>query len=157
MTVHHLAQLNIARMHEPLDSGRMAGFVAALEPINALADASPGFVWRLQTEDGDATSIRVFNDEMLIVNLSVWENRETLKAFVYRGGHLEVFRRRAEWFEPMVEDHLVLWWVPTGTEPAVEVAASRLEKLRSEGPTPQAFTIARSFPPPLSQAENPAD
>lgn len=153
MTVHHLAQLNIARMHEPLDSERMAGFVAALEPVNALADASPGFVWRLATEDGDATSIRVFDDDMLIVNLSVWESLEALEAFVYKGGHLDVFRRRAEWFEPMAENHVVLWWVPVGTEPAVEAAAARLEQLRRRGPTPGAFTIARNFPPPRSQAD----
>src|ERR671930_768101 len=104
----HLAQLNIALPREPLDAPLLAEFVARLEPVNAQADASPGFVWRLQTEDGDATGIRAFGDDRLIVNMSVWESLEALRAFVDSGGHVAVMRRRREWFE-RIESHLVLW------------------------------------------------
>src|SRR5881397_199949 len=119
---HHIAQLNVARLLEPLDTPRLADFVAALDPINALADSSPGFVWRLQAEGGDATSIRVFDDDMIIVNLSVWESLEALRTFVYASGHKAVLGRRAEWFEPASEAHLAAWWVPSGTNPTVQEA-----------------------------------
>ncbi len=99
MATYQLAQCNIARLRAPLDSPLLGDFVAALEPINQLADRAPGFVWRLQTEDGDATAIRVFNDEMLIVNMSVWESIETLAAFIYSTAHRDVMRRRRQWFE----------------------------------------------------------
>ena len=147
MADHHLAQLNVATMLAPLDSPVMAGFVAGLEPINALADRSPGFVWRLQTEDGDATSIRVFDDDMVIINLSVWEDVEHLRRFVYSGDHLEIFRRRTDWFSATDKDHLVLWWVESGHQPSVHEAAERLELLRRDGPTPEAFTFGRQFSP----------
>src|SRR5687767_189621 len=104
---HHLAQLNVARTKAPLDSELLSGFVVALEPVNALADASPGFVWRLQTDEGDATSIRAFEDELMIVNMSVWESIEALWDFVYAGDHLSYMRRRREWFE-RIESHMVL-------------------------------------------------
>jgi uncharacterized protein DUF3291 len=126
----HLAQVNIALPREPLDSPALAEFVAALEPINALADASPGFVWRLQTEEGDATGIRAFGDDRLIVNMSVWESLPALRAFVYSSGHREV-----------------LWWVPAATLPTIAAAEARLEHLREHGPTPYAFTFRESFPP----------
>jgi heme-degrading monooxygenase HmoA len=143
----HLAQVNIALPREPLDSPALAQFVAALEPINALADASPGFVWRLQTDDGDATGIRAFGDDRLIVNLSVWESLHALRAYVYSSGHREVLRRRREWFERSGEAFLALWWVPAGTLPTVADAEARLEHLREHGPTPYAFTFRESFPP----------
>src|SRR3954451_152203 len=115
----HLAQLNIALPVEPLDAPALAEFVAALEPVNAAADAAPGFVWRLQTEDGDATGVRAFGDDRLIVNLSVWESLEALRAFVYGDvTHLAVLRRRREWFDRL-ESFLVLWWVPAGHRPTV--------------------------------------
>ena len=114
MTAFHLAQLNIGRLLAPLDSEQLSGFVAALEPINALADGAPGFVWRLQTEAGDATALRVFDDDMLIVNMSVWESREALSEFVFRSDHRDVMTGRRQWFERMDEDHLVLWWVAAG-------------------------------------------
>ncbi len=144
--VHQLVQANVARLLAPLDSPQLADFVAALEPINELADRSPGFVWRLQTEDGDATSIRAFDDDMLIVNMSVWESAEALADFTYRSGHLAVMRRRREWFEAMAEAHLVLWWVPAGHIPDVDEAKQRLDLLRRTGPSPAAFTFRVMFP-----------
>jgi hypothetical protein len=144
----HLAQLNIATLLAPLDSPQLAGFVEALDPVNALGDASPGFVWRLQTEDGDATSIRAFDDDRIIVNLTVWEDVEALEAFVLGGRHLDVLRRRREWFEKMDRAYLVLWWIPAGTLPTLDEAAARLELLRVNGPTPEAFTLRERFPAP---------
>lgn len=145
--MHHIAQLNIAALREPLTSPLLADFVAALEPVNALADASPGFVWRLQTEDGDATAVRPFDDEAMIVNLSVWESVETLSDFVFRTGHTEVMRQRRRWFEVMSEAYTVLWWVPAGEIPTVEEAARRLNLLRRNGPGPEAFTLRETYPP----------
>ena len=136
-----LAQLNVARLLAPLDTPQLAEFVAALDPINALADGSPGFVWRLQTEDGDATAVRMFDDDMLIVNMSVWESREALHAFVYDTDHVAVMRRRREWFARMAETYLALWWIPAGTVPTVPDAQERLVHLREHGPSPRAFTF----------------
>jgi heme-degrading monooxygenase HmoA len=140
----HLAQVNIVLPLEPLESPLLADFVAALEPVNALADASAGFVWRLQTDEGDATGIRGFGDDRLIVNLSVWESLEALRAFVYSGAHVAIMRRRREWFEHL-EVFMALWWVPAGHLPTVEEAEERLGHLRERGPTPPAFTFRQSF------------
>jgi hypothetical protein len=148
VTSYQLAQCNIARLRAPLDSPQLAGFVAALDPINALADGSPGFVWRLQTEDGDATAIRAFDDDMLIVNMSVWESLEALAEFVYKSDHRAVLRQRGQWFSRLSEAYVVLWWVPTGHLPTVAEAKARLEVLRRDGPTAEAFTFRSSFPPP---------
>ena len=149
---HHIAQLNVGRLLEPLDSRRLAGFVAALDPINALADSSPGFVWRLQDEAGDATSFRPFDDEMILVNMSVWESLDALAAFVYRGAHTDVLRRRREWFEHLKEAYTALWWVPAGELPTVAEARIRLEHLRRRGPSDFAFGFKRPFPPPGGKA-----
>jgi hypothetical protein len=126
----------------------LADFVASLEPVNALADDSPGFVWRLQTDDGDATAIRAFDDERILVNASVWESMESLWRFVYDGRHLEVMRRRREWFTRLAEAHLGLWWIPAGSIPTLADMRERIEHLRAHGPTPYAFTFKRHFPPP---------
>jgi hypothetical protein len=142
----HLAQLNIGLPREPLESPLLADFVAALEPVNALADASAGFVWRLQTDEGDATGIRAFGDDRLIVNMSVWESLQALRAFVYSGEHVAVMRRRREWFEHM-DVLMALWWVPAGHLPSLDEAEQRLGHLREHGPTAHAFTFRRSFPP----------
>lgn len=144
----HVAQVNIARLLAPLDSPQLAEFVANLEPINAIADASPGFVWRLQTADGDATSIRVFDDDWLIVNLSVWGSLDALRDYVFRSSHADVLKRRHEWFERMGEAHLALWWIAPGTEPSVADAVKRLLLLRRIGPSADAFTLKEPFPPP---------
>lgn len=141
---HELAQLNIAAMKAPLDSPAMADFVANLAPVNALADGAPGFVWRLQDEEGDATAIRPFGPEVL-VNLSVWRDVASLSDFVYRSAHVEMLRRRKEWFERISGVHQVLWWVPKGHRPDVLEAAARLALLREAGPTPEAFTFRQTF------------
>lgn len=141
----HLAQVNIGRMLAPLDSATMAGFVAELNPINALADRSPGFVWRLQTAGGDATSLRPFDDDLMIVNLSVWQSLESLRAFAFGGRHREVMLQRRAWFERMRDAYVALWWVPADHLPDVAEARERLDHLRAHGPTPHAFTFAQTF------------
>ncbi|TDD59204.1 DUF3291 domain-containing protein [Actinomadura rubrisoli] len=141
----HLAQLNVATLRYPLDDPRMAGFTALLDPVNALADGAPGFVWRLVEEgEADATGMRPAGDDV-IVNFSVWESSEALWDFVYRSGHLETMRRRREWFQRHVDAHLVLWWIPAGHVPTVAEGLERLELLRTVGPSPRAFTFASSF------------
>lgn len=145
MTNYHLAQLNIARMLAPIDDPVMADFVANLDPINALADQSQGFVWRLQTTEGNATSLRVFDDDFLIVNMSVWESVEALHQYVYYSDHTAFFRRRAEWFSRMDTPYFALWWVPTGHIPTTEEAKARLEHLTQHGPTPYAFTFKKRY------------
>jgi uncharacterized protein DUF3291 len=146
VTAHHLAQVNVATLRAPLDGPELAGFVAQLGPINALADASPGFVWRLQTDDGDATAIRPFHDDRILVNLSVWESLEALRTFVYASRHLEVMRHRRAWFHRMADPYLALWWVPAGTVPTVAEAKVRLGLLERHGPGPDAFTFRAPFP-----------
>jgi hypothetical protein len=144
----HLAQVNVARLRAPLDSPTMQAFVDGLEPINALADNSVGFVWRLQTDDGDATALRVFDDDMLIVNMSVWESVEALGAFVFRTEHADYLRRRSEWFERLADSSTALWWIAAGAAPTIDDAKQRLELLRRNGPMPEAFTLRATFPPP---------
>ena len=142
----HLAQVNVARMRAPLDSPLMADFVAALEPINALADAAPGFVWRLQADGGDSTSIRAFDDDAILINMSVWSSIDALIDFVYRSGHTAVMRRRKEWFE-RISTYLALWWTPAGEIPTLFDARERLDHLAAHGPTPYAFNFRRRFEP----------
>ncbi len=150
----HLAQLNIGRMVAPIDSPEVADFVAALDPVNAIADTAPGFVWRLQTEDGNATAIHIFDDDLLLVNMSLWESLDALAGFVYRSDHVAVMRRRTEWFERMDQAFLVLWWVPVGTIPSTADAQARLEMLRRDGPSPEAFTFRTHYPPPRSASSD---
>jgi len=151
-----LAQLNVARMVAPLDSAAMAGFVCALEPVNAAADAAPGFVWRLVDGAGaDATAIRMGDDDLILVNLSVWRTAEQLAAFVYRQrGHADALRRRREWFERAVQPTTVLWWVPDGHRPGVPEAYQRLAHLREHGSTAHAFGF--KLPVPEPEPEPPA-
>jgi len=145
---HHLAQVNIALPLEPLTSPRLAGFVDALDEINAFADAAPGFVWRLQTEDGDATAIRILDDDRLIINMSVWTSLEALAEFAYRGDHVRIMRQRRGWFVPMTQAYQCLWWVPVGHAPTPAEAEQRLTHLREHGPTDYAFTFRTPFPAP---------
>lgn len=152
--MYQLAQLNIGRILGPMDSPTMAGFAARLDDINALADAAPGFVWRLQDEAGNATALRPFEDEWLLVNMSVWESVEHLKEFTYKTAHAEVMRRRREWFEPHTEMYFVLWWVPTGHIPTVERAKERLHHVQQHGETPHAFTFRKSFEYTALEADN---
>jgi hypothetical protein len=148
MAAYDLAQLNVGRLRAPIDAPATAAFVAALDPVNALADAAPGFLWRLQTEDGNATAVRVDDDPLNIVNLSVWESIDALTHFVYRSAHTDVMRRRSEWFHRSPDAYLVLWWVTSGNRPTVEEAIDRLERLRRDGPTQDAFTFRTLFPAP---------
>ena len=145
---HDLAQLNIGRLLAPTDDPATAGFMDALDPINALADAHPGFRWRLQTEDGDATAIRPYDDDLMIVNMSTWASLEDLADFVYGDEHRAIMVQRRQWFERMAEAFMVLWWVPAGHRPSVEEAKARLELLREHGPTAEAFTFRQPFPSP---------
>jgi hypothetical protein len=153
-----LAQVNIARMCAPLESQLMADFVAAIEPINALADAAPGFVWRLQLGVCDATldvlplgrviydTIRAFDDDTLLITMSVWSSFETLMDFVYRSDHSAMMRRRQEWFE-QIDTLIALWWIPTGELPTPADARERLDHLAAHGPTPYSFNFRRHFEP----------
>ena len=152
MSAYQLAQLNVGIIRGPMDSPVMAEFAASLARINALADRAPGFVWRLQTEAGDATAIRPFEDPNLLLNMSVWRDLESLTQYVYHSAHLELMRRRREWFERMTQAYLVLWWVPAGHRPGIEEAIERLELLRSRGPGPAAFTFRAAFAAPDAAA-----
>ncbi|MBI3769172.1 MAG: DUF3291 domain-containing protein [Deltaproteobacteria bacterium] len=144
----HLAQANVARMRAPLDSAIMEGFRSQLDQINAIADGSPGFIWRLQTDEGNATAIRAYEDERVLFNMSVWESFEALHRYVYRSGHAAPLRSRRQWFEPLAGPILVLWWVPAGYIPSIEEAKARLAILKARGPTVEAFTFGDPFPPP---------
>ncbi|WP_189461860.1 DUF3291 domain-containing protein [Jeongeupia chitinilytica] len=147
MSTYQLAQLNIATLLAPLDSPQLAGFVDALDRINALAEATPGFVWRLKDEGGDATAIRHFGDDV-IVNMSVWKGIDALHDYVYRSDHAQIFKRRREWFARMADAYMVLWWVPAGHVPTLAEAAGKLALLQRLGPTPDAFTFRDPCPPP---------
>jgi uncharacterized protein DUF3291 len=146
MPAYHLAQINIARMLAPIDDPIMAEFVAQLAPVNALADAAPGFVWRLQTESGDATSLKIYDDDMIIVNLTVWESVETLREFVYKSAHHGVLRDRKRWFEKFDGPYYALWWLPAGHLPSPEEGKERLEYLREHGDSAFAFSFKKIFP-----------
>ena len=143
----HLAQLNVARLRAPMDDPLIDDFRNNLDPINALAEGSRGFVWRLQDESGNATDIKPFGDELEIVNLTVWTDIDALADFTYRSDHVEFLRRRRDFFEAPSQPILCLWWIEEGTIPSVEGAIERLEHLRRHGPTPTAFTFRQRFPP----------
>jgi uncharacterized protein DUF3291 len=143
-----LAQANVAHMLAPLEDPRLEGFRSQLPRINALADASPGFVWRLQSDAGDATSIRAFDDPLILFNMSVWESLESLHAYVYKSEHVSPLRARKQWFRLPTGPHLVLWWIPASHIPGVAEALERLAHLRTHGPTAAAFTFRNPFPAP---------
>jgi hypothetical protein len=147
MSKFELAQLNIARLKAPLESPLLADFVANLDRINALAESSDGFRWRLMTEGGNATSLRPFGDDIAI-NMSVWRDLEALRYYVYQSAHVEIMRRRRQWFERASEAYAVLWWVAAGHRPSISEAAERLEHLRRHGPSPAAFTFGTAFSAP---------
>ncbi|MEZ4670325.1 MAG: DUF3291 domain-containing protein [Anaerolineae bacterium] len=142
---YHLAQINIARMVAPLDSPTMHDFVVNLDRINALAESTPGFVWRLKGEGNDATSLRPYNDERIIVNMSVWESVDTLFEYVYKSGHVEIFRRKPEWFERMITPAQTMWWIPAGHVPTVAEGQEKLALLIANGPNPLSFTFKQRF------------
>ena len=144
---YQLAQLNIAKMREPLASPSMAEFVNNLDGINALADHAPGFLWRLKDEDDSAVASRPFGDDH-VVNISVWEDVQSLSRYAFESGHVEIMRRRREWFEQMTGANAVLWWVAAGHRPPVAEAKDRLDHLRANGAGPHAFTFKDAYPPP---------
>lgn len=146
-----LAQLNIATLLAPLDSPELADFVADLDRINGIADQSPGFVWRLQSEEGNATDLEHGFGENIIANTSVWESIEALHNYVYRTAHAQVMSRRKEWFERMTNAYTVLWWVPIGHRPTLWEAQLKLQLLQETGPSPEAFTFKTCFPNPSEQ------
>jgi hypothetical protein len=145
MATHHLAQVNIARAHEPLDSPVMAGFVARIEELNALADRSPGFVWRFQDGTGAATYVRPYDDKHILFNMSVWQTIDHLREFAYRSAHAQVFRSRHDWFGPLGRPSVALWWIPIGHVPTVEEGMAKLAHLETHGPTQAAFTFKTTF------------
>jgi len=147
----HLAQINIGRLVAPIDDPRIADFVAQLGPINALADGAPGFVWRLQTESGNATDVAFNEDPSVMVNMSVWESIEALRSFTYSSRHIEVFRDRARWFQKMDKPYYCLWWVPAGHLPTVDEGRERLYHFQEHGATPHAFWFNRQFPAPTEE------
>lgn len=147
----HLAQVNIARMRAPLDDPIMAGFVAQLGPVNAVADSSPGFVWRLQTSEGDATSLRPMDDPMVLFNMSVWESVDELKAYVYRSQHGRSLGDRKQWFEKPVGVTNAMWWIAAGERPSIEDAKQRLQWIEAYESSPIAFSFAKPFPPPPAE------
>ena len=140
-----LAQVNIGRVRGQMTDPIMAEFVAQLPAINALADRSPGFVWRLQTEDGDATAFRPYDDPTILINMSVWTDLVSLRNYVYRSAHAPVMRRRREWFERLERVYVALWWVPAGHRPSIAEAVERLAHLEAHGPTPYAFSFREPF------------
>jgi hypothetical protein len=151
----HLAQANVGRFRAPLEDPVMEGFRTQLDPINALADRAPGFVWRLQTEEGNATAIRPYaGDGLMAINLSVWESLESLRQFVYKSPHVETLRGRQQWFEPIEGPILVLWWIPAGLIPTVADAQERLQYLKVHGPTPHAFTFRTPYPAPDEERDD---
>lgn len=140
----HVAEFNIARLSLPLDHPDNAEFVAALEPVNAIAEASSGFVWRLTDDDGASASyvkIEEIDDPNIIVNYSIWTDVESLQHFVTRSGHSAYLRRRREWFDPSTQPGTVCWWISAGERPAVSEGVARLDHLRSHGPGPRGWTL----------------
>ena len=147
MSAYYIAQVNIGRMKAPLESPVMAGFVNRLAEINALADRSPGFIWRLQTPAGDATYLQPYDDDRILFNMSVWESVEALKKYVYQTAHVELLRQRQEWFEHFSGAYAALWWVPAGHIPGIDEAKKRLAHLEEHGPAQFAFTFKTIFQP----------
>ena len=151
MTTYHLAQYNVARALYPLDDPRMQGFVTQLDTINALAERTPGFVWRLKSDSGNSTDINPYDDPHMIINMSVWEDPDSLFEFTYHTDHVKVFADRLQWFERMKgQPSLVLWWVEAGVIPDEYEGKRRLELLADEGPSPKAFTLKKRFDPPAT-------
>jgi hypothetical protein len=144
---YHIAQVNIGRVRAPLEDPLMVGFVTRLVELNALADRSPGFIWRLQTSEGDATYLRPYDDDRILVNMSVWESVEALREYVYQSAHVELLRQRHQWFEQFAGAYVALWWVPVGHIPGIDEAKKRLAHLDEHGPTQFAFTFKTIFQP----------
>ncbi len=148
MTEHHLAQINIGRFRLQPDDPLLKGFTDQLDAINALADSSPGFIWRLQDEEGNAQSIRAFDDPNMLINMSVWASMEALFDYTYKTAHTRIMSRRKEWFDLLQDAYMALWWIPAGHIPDPQEGRERLDLLREKGPGPDAFTFKQRFPAP---------
>lgn len=146
--MHHLAQLNIGKLLHSIDHPQIAEFADNLDRINQLAEASPGFIWRLKDESGNATSLQHFPDPLVIVNMSVWQSPEALKDFVYRTDHVNIYLKRADWFAPHDSAYMALWWIPAGHIPTVEEAKERLDYLNVHGESDYVFTFRRIMAAP---------
>ncbi|MFQ6005186.1 MAG: DUF3291 domain-containing protein [Woeseia sp.] len=147
----HLAQVNIAIARYPYDDPRFAGFVDNLDRVYALAEATPGYVWRHVSVNNDAEAKAVFGEPDLIFNMSLWETKEALFDFVYKSDHVDILRRRGDWFIPRNRPNLALWWQPAGTIPTIMEARHRLGVLKQTGPTQEAFTFGAFFDPPAAE------
>ena len=148
MGTYHIAQVNIGRARAPLEDPAMHGFMSRLDEINALADSSAGFVWRLQTPAGNATYLRPYpEDDRVLLNMSVWESVEALQRYAYRTAHAELLKHRHEWFERFSGVYMALWWVPAGHLPGIDEAKKRIAYLEERGPSEFAFTFKQIFPP----------
>lgn len=145
--MYHLAQLNISKLLKPIDHPQLAEFVNNLDKINALAENSKGFVWRLKDKSGNATGIQAFDDPMIVVNMSVWERIDDLKTFTYRSEHVDFIRKRNDWFEKPASNYMVMWWIKKGYVPTPEEGKNRLDHLNEHGPTAYAFTFRKIFAP----------
>ncbi len=148
MAKYQLAHVNVARALAAADTETMKGFVSRLDEINAIADQAPGFVWRLQSEDGDDDLNSLLDDELMLINMSVWDSVESLRGFVYQTMHSELIQGREAWFSKLAVAHQALWWIPAGHIPSEEEAGEKLACLREHGPSQQAFTFGKSFPQP---------
>jgi len=147
---YQLAELNVARMKGVnIDDPIMKEFIDNLDRVNALAESSPGFIWRLKDEENNATAFNPYEDEQVIINLSVWEDIKSLEHFTFKTFHTEFLRRRKEWFVHFGGAHFVLWWIPEGNYPTIEEAVYRLERLNESGPSAQAFNFKHRFPRPI--------
>jgi hypothetical protein len=149
MQSFHLAQINIGRLIAPIDDPLISGFVAELDSINALAESSPGYIWRLKSDGGNATDIPYSDDPFFIVNMSVWTSPDALKDYTYNSRHLELFKQRRSWFEKADKPHYCLWWIPAGHIPTVAEGRERLEHYQQHGATSHSFWFSQLFPKPV--------
>jgi hypothetical protein len=149
MATFHIAQVNVAQAKADMASDLMQGFVSRLDEINTLADGADGFIWRLKEDSGSATAIRVFDDPLLLINMSVWANLDALKHYVYKSFHVDLIKDRDAWFNKLGQSHQALWWIPVGHIPNVEEAQKKLEYIRKFGPSAEAFTFAKPHPMPM--------
>jgi hypothetical protein len=147
MSAYHLAQVNVARAKAEMNTETMRGFMDQIDAMNALADTADGFIWRMVGDGGDYTSIRPFDDPLVIMNISLWRDVDSLKNYVYKTTHMDIVRARHAWFDKMSDIQQALWWIPAGQRPTALEAREKLELLRRLGATPEAFTFAQTFPP----------
>lgn len=150
MSKYQLAQLNVGLAKDSVDSELLVDFAAQLDAVNAAAESSPGFIWRLMDDNNNATGFNAFDDENMLINISVWDSVESLQKYIYSDIHMAVLKNKSKWFENMESAHLVLWWIKEGEYPNIEESLERLSHLSAHGPTVHAFTFRDTFPAPSS-------